>query len=109
MFTFFYRINAEKKQKEIELEYEHKANESKSRFLANMSHDIRTPMNGVLGMATLAAANIDDRQKALEYIDKIQISGKYLVSLINDILDVSKISEGAFEICGETDEHIRLY
>ena len=95
---FFYRINAEKKQKEIELEYEHKANESKSRFLANMSHDIRTPMNGVLGMATLAAANIDDRQKALEYIDKIQISGKYLVSLINDILDVSKISEGAFEI-----------
>ena len=95
---FFYRINAEKKQKEIELEYEHKANESKSRFLAKMSHDIRTPMNGVLGMATLAAANIDDRQKALEYIDKIQISGKYLVSLINDILDVSKISEGAFEI-----------
>lgn len=95
---YFYRINAEKKQKEIELEYEHKANESKSHFLANMSHDIRTPMNGVLGMATLAAANIDDRQKALGYIEKIQISGKYLVSLINDILDVSKISEGAFEI-----------
>lgn len=95
---YFYRINAEKKQNEIELEYEHKANESKSRFLANMSHDIRTPMNGVLGMATLAAANIDDRQKALGYIEKIQMSGKYLVSLINDILDVSKISEGAFEI-----------
>ena len=95
---FFYRINAERKQKEIELAYEHKANEAKSRFLANMSHDIRTPMNGVLGMAGLAAANIDDREKALEYIGKIMISGKYLISLINDILDVSKISEGAFEI-----------
>lgn len=98
---YFYRINAEKRQKEIELEYEHKANESKSHFLANMSHDIRTPMNGVLGMATLAAANIDDKQKALGYIEKIQISGKYLVSLINDILDVSKISEGAFEIAAD--------
>lgn len=99
---YFYRINAEKRQKEIELEYEHKANESKSHFLANMSHDIRTPMNGVLGMATLAAANIDDKQKALGYIEKIQISGKYLVSLINDILDVSKISEGAFEIAADS-------
>ena len=95
---YFYKINSEKKEKEIELEYEHKANEAKSHFLANMSHDIRTPMNGVLGMAALAAANIDDREKALGYIDKILISGKYLVSLINDILDVSKISEGAFDI-----------
>lgn len=68
-----------------------KANQAKSDFLSSMSHDIRTPMNAVMGMTTLAAAHLDDRERVKDCLDKIAVASRHLLSLINDILDMSKI------------------
>ncbi len=70
------------------------ANNSKTTFLSNMSHDIRTPMNAVLGFTTLLSMDADNPVKVREYTKKITASGQHLLSLINDILDVSKIESG---------------
>lgn len=70
------------------------ASNSKTMFLSNMSHDIRTPMNAVLGFTTLLAKDADNPDKVREYTKKITASGQHLLSLINDILDVSKIESG---------------
>lgn len=70
------------------------ASNSKTMFLSNMSHDIRTPMNAVLGFTTLLAKDADNPEKVREYTKKIMASGQHLLSLINDILDVSKIESG---------------
>lgn len=70
------------------------ANEAKSNFLSNMSHDIRTPMNAIIGYATLLAKDADNGEKVREYTRKISYSGQHLLSLINDILDMSKIESG---------------
>ena len=70
------------------------ASESKTMFLSNMSHDIRTPMNAVLGFTTLLAKDAENPAKVREYTKKITASGQHLLSLINDILDVSKIESG---------------
>ena len=70
------------------------ASESKTTFLSNMSHDIRTPMNAVLGFTTLLATDAENPDKVREYTKKIMASGQHLLSLINDILDVSKIESG---------------
>ena len=70
------------------------ASESKTTFLSNMSHDIRTPMNAVLGFATLLALEAENPARVREYTKKIMASGQHLLSLINDILDVSKIESG---------------
>lgn len=70
------------------------ASESKTTFLSNMSHDIRTPMNAVLGFTTLLARDAENPAKVREYTQKITASGQHLLSLINDILDVSKIESG---------------
>ena len=70
------------------------ANNSKTTFLSNMSHDIRTPMNAILGFATLLAKDVDDPEKVREYTKKIKASGQHLLSLINDVLDISKIESG---------------
>ena len=70
------------------------ASESKTTFLSNMSHDIRTPMNAVLGFTTLLARDADNPVKVREYTRKITASGQHLLSLINDVLDVSKIESG---------------
>lgn len=68
-----------------------KANQAKSDFLSAMSHDIRTPMNAIIGLTTLSLSYINDRDRVEEYLKKISISSKHLLSLINDILDMSKI------------------
>ena len=68
-----------------------KANRAKSEFLSSMSHDIRTPMNAVIGMTSLAMANLDEKERVKDCLQKISSSSKYLLSLINDILDMSKI------------------
>ncbi len=70
------------------------ASNSKTTFLSNMSHDIRTPMNAVLGFTTLLARDADNPEKVRDYTKKIMASGQHLLSLINDILDVSKIESG---------------
>ncbi len=78
----------------VALEIAKSANEAKSNFLANMSHDIRTPMNAIIGFATLLAKDADNPDKVREYIRKIMFSGHHLLSLINDVLDMSKIESG---------------
>ena len=67
------------------------ANRAKSNFLSNMSHDIRTPMNAIIGFTTLAVSNIDDKKRVRDYLGKILSSSNHLLSLINDILDMSRI------------------
>ncbi|MBS7009756.1 response regulator [Anaerostipes sp.] len=80
------------------LDNANEANRAKSQFLSNMSHDIRTPMNAILGMAAIAAAHIDDRRRISECLEKISLSSRHLLSLINDILDMSKIESGKFSL-----------
>ncbi len=70
------------------------ANQAKSEFLSNMSHDIRTPMNAIVGMTAIATANIDNQQQVKNCLKKITLSSKHLLGLINDVLDMSKIESG---------------
>lgn len=88
----------EQKAKNAELaealrEAEH-ANNAKTTFLSNMSHDIRTPMNAIIGFSDLAIKHIDNTELVRDYISKIQVSGNHLLSLINDVLDMSRIESG---------------
>ena len=83
------RKAAEKAQKEAEY-----ANAAKQEFLSSMSHDIRTPMNAIIGMTSLAMANTQNPEQVQEYLHKISVSSKHLLGLINDVLDISKIESG---------------
>ena len=74
------------------------ANRAKSAFLSNMSHDIRTPMNAIIGFTTLAVSNIDDQKRVRDYLGKILSSSSHLLSLINDILDMSRIESGKIHL-----------
>lgn len=75
-----------------------KANEAKSVFLSNMSHDIRTPMNAIVGFTTLAINHIEQKEQVEEYLKKIASSGNHLLSLINDVLDMSRIESGKMQL-----------
>lgn len=77
------------------------ANHAKSDFLSRMSHDIRTPMNAIMGMTTLAMMNMDDRERLTDCLDKINISSRHLLALINDVLDMSKIESGKMTLIEE--------
>lgn len=70
------------------------ATRAKSEFLSNMSHDIRTPMNAIVGMTAIATAHVDDKEQVQNCLKKIALSGKHLLGLINDVLDMSKIESG---------------
>lgn len=74
------------------------ADKAKSVFLSNMSHDIRTPMNAIIGFTTLAQTNLDNKERTQEYLKKILSSSNHLLSLINDILDMSRIESGKLNI-----------
>ena len=74
------------------------ANRAKSTFLSNMSHDIRTPMNAIIGFTTLAVSSIDNKNKVKDYLSKILSSSNHLLSLINDILDMSRIESGKLHL-----------
>ena len=78
----------------IELESEKKANKSKSDFLSRMSHDMRTPLNGIIGLLQIAERHFDDKDLLLESHKKMQVAANYLLSLINDVLQMSKIEDG---------------
>ncbi len=75
-----------------------KANKAKSVFLSNMSHDIRTPMNAIVGFTTLALAHQDKKERVEEYLNKIKSSGDHLLNLINDVLDMSRIESGKMHL-----------
>ncbi len=93
------RQEQEQKQALAEaLEQAQHANRAKTAFLNNMSHDIRTPMNAIIGFTSLAATHIDSRETVRNYLDKIMTSSKHLLSLINDVLDMSRIESGKVRI-----------
>lgn len=77
------------------------ANRAKTDFLSNMSHDIRTPMNGIIGMTAIAAAHIDDKDRVQDCLQKITQASKHLLSLINEVLDMSKIESGKVQLMEE--------
>lgn len=74
------------------------ANRAKTQFLNNMSHDIRTPMNAIIGFTALAASHIDNKEQVQDYLGKISVSSQHLLSLINDVLDMSRIESGKVTI-----------
>jgi len=93
------RNNMERtRQLEDALTQAKKASKAKSVFLSNMSHDIRTPMNAIVGFTNLAILHIDEKEKVEEYLEKIKSSGNHLLSLINDVLDMSHIESGKMHI-----------
>lgn len=94
--TKSYRLQNE--QLERALGEAKKANEAKSSFLSRMSHDIRTPMNAILGMSNLALEEIDNKDAVKDYLEKINSSGQYLLGLINDILDMSRIEKNRVKL-----------
>ena len=77
------------------------ASKAKSEFLSNMSHDIRTPMNAIVGMTAIATASIDDKQQVQNCLKKISLSGRHLLGLINDVLDMSKIESGKLTLSAD--------
>lgn len=99
IFVLYYRLTRQQmdelqKTKEEALY----ANRAKSEFLSNMSHDIRTPMNGIVGMTEIAIKNLDNIQRVEDCLKKIKLSSKHLLGLINDVLDMSKIESGKMSL-----------
>lgn len=80
------------------LDKEKTANQAKSEFLSRMSHEIRTPMNGIIGMSTIALQHLDNPAKVTDCLEKVTLSSKHLLALINDVLDMSKIESGKVEL-----------
>ncbi len=77
------------------------ANRAKSDFLSNMSHDIRTPLNAIIGMTTIAQAHLDERDRLEDCLEKIGLSSRHLLGIINDILDMSRIESGKMTVTPE--------
>lgn len=94
----FHSVDDETKRELAALKKAEEASKAKSTFLFNMSHDIRTPMNAIMGFTDLAIKHIDDKEKALENLKKTKSSSEHLLSLINDILDMSRIESGKVEL-----------
>ncbi len=95
IFAMYYKLS--QNQLQI-LNKAEQANRAKSEFLSNMSHDIRTPMNGIVGMTAIAMANVGDTAKVKDCLTKITLSSKHLLGLINDVLDMSKIESGKLSL-----------
>ncbi|MDE5700451.1 MAG: response regulator [Lachnospiraceae bacterium] len=76
-------------------------NRAKSNFLSNMSHDIRTPMNAIIGMTSIALSHIDEKPRVLDCLQKIQTASAHLMDLVNDVLDMSRIASGRMTLCEE--------
>ncbi|MBR4627005.1 MAG: response regulator [Ruminococcus sp.] len=78
------------------------ANKAKTDFLSTMSHDIRTPMNAIIGLTTIMKKNLDDTELVRENLKKITLASNHLLTLINDILDISKVESGKLNLCPQT-------
>ena len=92
-YVFIVDVTEERHAKEAEA-----ANRAKTAFLTNMSHDIRTPMNAIVGFTDLALLNITDQDQVREYLEKIKLSGEHLLLLINDVLEMSRIESGSMRL-----------
>lgn len=95
-----------KEEKELKLlreacEAANQANASKSEFLSRMSHDIRTPLNAIIGMTTIASSHLEDHTRISDCLEKIMVSSNHLLSLVNEVLDMSKIESGKLELSEE--------
>ncbi len=93
-WRYFLLLKAQMAELEEARQAAEAANKAKSEFLSNMSHDIRTPMNAIVGMTAIATANISDKKQVQNCLRKITLSSKHLLGLINDVLDMSKIESG---------------
>lgn len=93
-------MEGKEKQERLEhaLNLAEQANNAKSEFLSRMSHEMRTPMNAINGLVALARQEIDNKDVVLDYLDKINVSGRHLLNLINDVLDMAKIESGRMEL-----------
>ena len=106
------RLRAEEYKNKISLvkayESAKQANAAKSDFLSRMSHDIRTPMNAIIGMTTIARMNLGDMEKVSDCLKKIDMSSAHLLGLLNEVLDMSKIEAGNFELGSEQFDIVKL-
>ncbi len=99
LFAAYYKLTREHMQELARSKAEaDRANSAKSEFLSSMSHDIRTPMNAIIGMTDIAMKNEQDPEQVAECLRKIQLSSRHLLGLINDVLDMSKIESGKMEL-----------
>lgn len=99
IFALYYRMTrGQLRELETAEQEAVRANRAKSEFLSNMSHDIRTPMNGIVGMTAIAMTNIQDTARVQDCLQKITLSSKHLLGLINDVLDMSKIESGKLSL-----------
>ena len=98
--VFLLAMAKQKANRKLEnaLQLAESANSSKSRFLAQMSHEIRTPMNAIIGLTSLSRSHLDEREKMIDYLKKIDGSSKLLLGIINDVLDMSAIESGKLQI-----------
>ena len=95
MLYFNKRLKATAKEADV-------ANKAKTKFLSTMSHDIRTPMNAIIGLTTISEKNIDDKKSVKENLRKIELASNHLLTLINDILDISKVESGKLNLVPQT-------
>mgnify|MGYP004457403295 FL=1 len=100
------RVHEEELERAVE--EARKASEAKTRFLFNMSHDIRTPMNAIIGFSELLEKHVDDREKVLKYTDRIKDSSAFLLSLINYVLEMARIESGEAELKMEVESFEEL-
>jgi signal transduction histidine kinase/DNA-binding response OmpR family regulator len=104
LITIDQMAQEEKRQKEllrVALDQAESASRAKSNFLSNMSHDIRTPMNGIIGMTAIAGTHLDDPERVADCLQKITVASKHLMGLINEVLDMSKIESGKIDLSEE--------
>ena len=92
---------AENRELRLQLQQALEASAAKETFLGNMSHDIRTPMNAIVGMTALAKRYIDEKSRVMDALDKIETASGHLLNLINDMLDMSRINSGRLKLTSE--------
>lgn len=96
--AYLERLEQENADLKAALREAEEANQAKSRFLSSMSHDIRTPMNAIVGMTAIGLSHIDEKARVHDCLNKIQTASAHLMSLVNDVLDLSRIDSGRMTI-----------